>query len=371
VPHTLGRPRPKMLLHDILLAAAVPCTAAFSVSAAAAPRSPTAASSSRASGGSLMVAKLDSDSFHDTIQSFDGLTVVKFYAPWCRTCRAIGPQYDRFASKQEELHKDSIQFCEVNFKADKALCLGEKVFQLPTIHFYVKDLGRVNRFVLSSTTASKRLSDQVDRYLGESGHLSLLQSLRSTALTSMVRYTDLVNVVNAIADAPKVLEAAEGTNAMITDAIDAPELREKMTKLFESLDTDANGVLDADELAAVVRAIGGSDAGSGSAPFGAGADLQLDRESFVNLMTSKAIADFSKPGESLRPAFEAMDVDGDGVLTREEVLAAMGRLPGTEQSLLESEQAFDALDVDKSGTLDYEEFVAMMSGARIEDVVAA
>ena len=62
-----------------------------------------------------------------------------------------------------------------------------------------------------------------------------------------------------------------------------------------------------------------------------------------------------------------MDIDGDGVLTRDEVLKAMLRLPGGEELVRESEQAFDALDVDKSGTLDYEEFVTMMSGGRFED----
>ena len=85
------------------------------------------------------------------------------------------------------------------------------------------------------------------------------------------------------------------------------------------------------------------------------------------LLSAKAVADFDKPDQALLPAFEALDIDGDGVLTRDEVLKAMLRLPGGEELVRESEQAFDALDVDKSGTLDYEEFVTMMSGGRFED----
>eukprot|EP00966_Prymnesium_polylepis_P178875 4141747-Prymnesium_polylepis.1 len=81
-------------------------------------------------------------------------------------------------------------------------------------------------------------------------------------------------------------------------------------------------------------------------------------------MTSKAVHDFDKPDSELLPAFEAMDADGDGVLTREEVLSAMERLPGDTRARAQFDQFFDALDVDKSGTLDYEEFVAVMSGYR-------
>ena len=120
---------------------------------------------------------------------------------------------------------------------------------------------------------------------------------------------------------------------------------------------------DADEIAAIRRAIGADVEGEPD-----GALQELDREGFVRLMTSKAITDFDKPEKELLSAFEAIDTDGDGVLTRDEVLSAMERVPGEDSLLKDCEAMFDALDVDKSGTLDYEEFVAMMSGTRLEKV---
>ena len=309
---------------------------------------------------------LETESFHDAVQGFDGLTVVKFFAPWCRTCKAVAPAYERFASQAENDAPGRIQFFQVNFKLNKELCLGERVYQLPTVHFYTKGLGRVNRFVLTSQTATARLTTQVERFLGASGHLELLQSLRASALSPLVQYVDLVNVMTALADAPKYLEKADDAT-MVASALGGPQNREKLERLFERLDTNANGVLDSDELEAIVRAVGGEELAIGARPSLRAVNLQLDKESFVRLLSAKAVADFDKPDQALLPAFEALDVDGDGVLTRDEVLKAMLRLPGGEELVRESEQAFDALDVDKSGTLDYEEFVTMMSGGRFED----
>jgi len=273
-----------------------------------------------------------------------------------------------FCKQAENESPGRIKFFEVNFKENKQLCLQERVYQLPAIHFYTKGLGRVNRFVLTTATASKRLAAQTERYLGESGHLELLQSLRSTALSPMVQYVDLVNVARALADAPKLLQSDETSKkSMLTEAVGSEQSREKLERLFDRLDTNANGMLDPDELEAIMRAVGGG--GGGNAQLSVPpVDLTLDRDAFVQLMTSKLVADFDRPDKALLPAFQAMDADGDGAITREEVLSAIQRLPGMNEGLvLESQQAFDALDVDKSGTLDYEEFVTAMSGGRFED----
>ena len=67
-----------------------------------------------------------------------------------------------------------------------------------------------------------------------------------------------------------------------------------------------------------------------------------------------------------------MDVNGDGVVSREEVLGAMDSvvryLPDPDESAgrdwaQEVLVAFDVIDRDQSGTIDYEEFVAVLSGA--------
>ena len=60
-------------------------------------------------------------------QALDRLCVVKVYAPWCKTCVAIGPKYLRAAKANEE-----IDFYEVDFSQCKPLCKHMGVESLPT-----------------------------------------------------------------------------------------------------------------------------------------------------------------------------------------------------------------------------------------------
>ena len=166
------------------------------------------------------------------------------------------------------------------------------------------------------------------------------------------------------------------------------------------IDSNDDGYIDADELAAVAAAVG-SLGGDGGSPMGeagvhdfyvtllehaqvsvdcAGEDdpcpdpeksvaeakalpsppaKTLDFASFVRLMTSKAVTEYKTPEKELMPAFEALDIDGDGVITREEMIKTMevvgSNLPSTdggESWAQKAEMAFDAMDRDKSGTLD-------------------
>ena len=71
-----------------------------------------------------------------------------------------------------------------------------------------------------------------------------------------------------------------------------------------------------------------------------------------------------KKAFSLDGVFELIDLDGDGTLTREEVVAAAGALNMTPA---EAEGLFDELDVDRSGTLTRDEF----KNAKLADDVVA
>ena len=144
------------------------------------------------------VRPLDAKTFAGALEAFDGLTVVKFYAPWCRTCRRVETPFKAAVQKIEAAGypKGVLQFCEVDFSKNKQLCLRERVFMLPTIHFYTSSLGRVNSFTLQASRLS-RLEEEVERYVGETDHLGLLQTLRSTALCPMVRYVELIEVASS------------------------------------------------------------------------------------------------------------------------------------------------------------------------------
>ena len=61
-------------------------------------------------------------------KALDRLCVVKVYAPWCKTCVAIGPKYLRAAKANQEM----IDFYEVDFAQCKPLCKHMGVESLPT-----------------------------------------------------------------------------------------------------------------------------------------------------------------------------------------------------------------------------------------------
>ena len=162
--------------------------------------------------------ELDEDTCAATLfdSDFDGLAIVKFYAPWCRTCRTTKPTYDRMVNKISSETSDSeVRFFEVNFKECKNLCLRERVFALPAVHFYTRSLGRINRFTLSPVNAASKMRREVDRYIGGSQHLSVLKELDASgesAVSPLVRWNYLVGLLEAVANADTYLAEVEENN---------------------------------------------------------------------------------------------------------------------------------------------------------------
>jgi len=361
---------------------------------------------------------LDESNFASEIQSFDGLTVVEFYAPWCRTCRAVAPTFERLVARMSAEEKyDSVRFFKVNFKANKQLSLRERVFALPAVHFYTPTLGRINRFTLSTATAAKKLRSEVDRYAGDSGHLALLKDLQTkpNALSALVKFNLLAAFVQALVNADTYLEKADNEDGeYLADVMSGDNRRiEQLEQLFSWIDANGDGYIDSGELSAVALAVGMGSGGLGGEGEGKDSDVltfytalleaasasvasraedgmeeaddatedeaprpALSFASFVRLMTSKAVTEWKTPETELQPAFRALDENNDGVITKEEMLRAMEvvgkNLPGevADEWAQEAAVAFDALDRDKSGTLDYEEFVAVMSGMRTSPYAA-
>jgi len=381
-------------------------------------------------------AELTADTFAAALaEEYDGLVVVRFHAPWCRTCRATEPIYKKVVSQVDGVHAADVRFYEVNFKENKELCLRERVYALPTIHFYAKRIGRINRFTLGPTTAAKRLNSELTRYLGPAGagsegHLALLRRLQKSVgpTNPLVRFTGLVGLLQALvnADAYLVRAMSDASDGLyLTRTLEGDERRLKeLRDMFDWIDMNGDGVIDSSELATVAAAVGSlapdglgdfyefysallqqamssvakyeiADEDSDAAPDASAADntdvavaeeaaaavavaadgapASRDFASFTRLMTSKAVSEFREPDAELKPAFAALDKDGNGEVDREELLAAMQcvcrNLPfDAQRSACEADfveqvsEAFDALDVDGSGTLDYEEFVAVLSG---------
>ena len=63
----------------------------------------------------MEVTALDEASFRPTLDACDRLAVVKFYAPWCRTCKQVGPIFAKAAEK----YRDRAHFFEVDFSSHR------------------------------------------------------------------------------------------------------------------------------------------------------------------------------------------------------------------------------------------------------------
>jgi calcium-dependent protein kinase len=61
--------------------------------------------------------------------------------------------------------------------------------------------------------------------------------------------------------------------------------------------------------------------------------------------------------KELREIFMAFDENGDGRLSKEELIKGYISLIGEEQALEEVDRIMSAVDVDESGFIDYSEFV--------------
>ncbi|KAG6475172.1 probable calcium-binding protein CML18 [Zingiber officinale] len=141
---------------------------------------------------------------------------------------------------------------------------------------------------------------------------------------------------------------------------------DEIEKVFACYDANGDGRISASELAGVLRALG-LDA-SPAEISDMIAEMDSDGDGFVDL---QEFADFHRrsggggggdgDGDSreLREAFDVYDLDGNGLISAEELHRVLSRL-GEECSVEDCARMILPVDVDGDGNVNFEEFKKMM-----------
>jgi thioredoxin 1 len=81
----------------------------------------------------MAVQKLDESNFDETIKNTQGVSMVKFFAPWCGHCRMFGPIVEEAA----ETYADDASFFEVDVDTNKELARRFELESIPTVGWFV------------------------------------------------------------------------------------------------------------------------------------------------------------------------------------------------------------------------------------------
>jgi len=160
---------------------------------------------------------------------------------------------------------------------------------------------------------------------------------------------------------PKAAEQPAATIAVVdVDALSKDDI-EMYRSAFNKFDADGSGSIDAAELGSLLATMGQVQTQDDLAKMMSEADAdgsgEIDSEEFIELM-SKHIGSQAEVLEGeLRYAFDALDVDGSGTVSADELKVASCNL-GEKLSNAEVDAMLALVDNDGSGEIDFEEFCA-------------
>ena len=140
-----------------------------------------------------MIAEVDVASWAEDVESAAKPTVVFFYSPWCRACKAALPKLQRIERK----YADEVSFYQVNFKSEAELCYRERVFNFPTVHFYLPGIGRVAGGELMAAGAEQKVAAELDRLISRR---ELYERTSAAAIGPVVQYSELVGALQGLAE---------------------------------------------------------------------------------------------------------------------------------------------------------------------------
>ena len=109
----------------------------------------------------------------DDAEDHKKLTVIKFYASWCKSCAKFGAKYRQLALDEGDqvdtsgklLGTGRVRFAEVEFGANKRMCKSFGIKRLPYIHIYKGKAGRLESFVCGPSKFNSLLVEKVNEYV--------------------------------------------------------------------------------------------------------------------------------------------------------------------------------------------------------------
>ena len=133
------------------------------------------------------------------VEETDRLAAVFFYAPWCRACKAALPKMQRI---ERAYSSRDVAFYQVNFKAETDLCYRLRVFNFPTVLFYLPGVGRVASTELTASRTDDEMSASIERLLRARETYERINAAgAAAAIAPLVTYTKLVGVLQGLAEA--------------------------------------------------------------------------------------------------------------------------------------------------------------------------
>eukprot|EP00965_Chrysotila_dentata_P139091 4599676-Pleurochrysis_carterae.AAC.1 len=95
----------------------------------------------------------------------------------------------------------------VNFKENRDLCMQERIVALPTIHLYVPGIGRMSRFTCTAANFAPKFRRALGSLVDSPERLSLLKSLQQEAVAPVIRYQQLMSVLQALSRADEFADS--------------------------------------------------------------------------------------------------------------------------------------------------------------------
>ncbi len=102
------------------------------------------------------VLHLDEANFRSEIESFQGLALIDFWAPWCGPCRMIGPIIEELAKE----YKGVVKVAKVNIDDNNNLAMRFSIRSIPTV--LLLSNGTVKESIVGAVP-KKKFVDAIER----------------------------------------------------------------------------------------------------------------------------------------------------------------------------------------------------------------